>query len=101
MPSAFQKIDELLARKEFRHRSRTRRGATLKSGQAAENPLQAAIPRQRSRQAVKSKIEVVKAVVWRSESSWLLHGFSTRTGGVSTVYRPGQRAGELNLGLTA
>ena len=35
---------------------------------------------------------------------WLLHGFSTRGGGVSTVYqagRPGQKCGELNLGLTA
>ena len=35
---------------------------------------------------------------------WLLHGFSTRAGGVSTVYRPGtgkQKCGELNLGFTA
>jgi YfiH family protein len=32
---------------------------------------------------------------------WLLHGFSTRTGGKTTVYRPMQRAGELNLGFTA
>jgi hypothetical protein len=30
-----------------------------------------------------------------------LHGFSTRTGGTSSVYGKGQRAGELNLGLTA
>ena len=32
---------------------------------------------------------------------WLVHGFSTRTGGVTTVYRPGQKSGELNLGFTA
>jgi YfiH family protein len=35
---------------------------------------------------------------------WLLHGFSTRAGGVSTAYQPGERrqkCGELNLGLTA
>ena len=35
---------------------------------------------------------------------WLLHGFSTRAGGVSTAYQPGnrkQKCGELNLGLTA
>lgn len=32
---------------------------------------------------------------------WLAHGFSTRVGGVSTVYRPNRRRGELNLGMTA
>ncbi len=35
---------------------------------------------------------------------WLLHGFSTRVGGVSTAYRPGdrqQKCGDMNLGLTA
>jgi YfiH family protein len=30
-----------------------------------------------------------------------MHGFSTRTGGKTIVYRPAQRAGELNLGFTA
>jgi polyphenol oxidase len=30
-----------------------------------------------------------------------MHGFSTRTGGKTTVYKPGQRTGELNLGFTA
>ncbi|HEY0786045.1 MAG TPA: peptidoglycan editing factor PgeF [Acidobacteriaceae bacterium] len=36
---------------------------------------------------------------------WLVHGFSTRTGGMTTVYGSGDRPtaalGELNLGLTA
>jgi YfiH family protein len=38
---------------------------------------------------------------------WLMHGFSTRAGGLSTVYRSGRAesgdepGGELNLGLTA
>lgn len=32
---------------------------------------------------------------------WLLHGFSTRLGGVSTVYKPDAQDGDLNLGLTA
>ena len=36
-----------------------------------------------------------------TEIKWLLHGFSTRTGGKTRVYRPDQQAGELNLGLTA
>jgi polyphenol oxidase len=30
-----------------------------------------------------------------------MHGFSTRTGGATTAYRPAQRHGELNLGFTA
>jgi YfiH family protein len=36
-----------------------------------------------------------------SKIDWLLHGFSTRTGGGTTVYRPEQRAGELNLGFSS
>ena len=31
---------------------------------------------------------------------WLLHGFSTRHGGVSTVYGGSGKAGDLNLGFT-
>jgi hypothetical protein len=36
-----------------------------------------------------------------SAIDWLQHGFSTRLGGKSKVYRPAQRAGELNLGFSA
>jgi polyphenol oxidase len=32
---------------------------------------------------------------------WLLHGFSTRKGGVSRAYSAGEAQGELNLGFTA
>jgi hypothetical protein len=32
---------------------------------------------------------------------WLVHGFSTRTGGITTAFRPAQRSGELNLGFSA
>src|ERR1700761_836806 len=41
-------------------------------------------------------LEVVRAPGWE-QFGWLIHGFSTRTGGVTTVYR----AGDLNLGFTA
>src|ERR1700722_17650118 len=41
------------------------------------------------------QIEVVRVAEW-SEFPWLQHGFSTRAGGLSTVYGPG----ELNLGFT-
>jgi polyphenol oxidase len=46
--------------------------------------------------------EVVRVPNWASRSkpglSWLIHGFSTRLGGRTTVYRPG--GSDLNLGFT-
>ncbi|MFZ0632540.1 MAG: peptidoglycan editing factor PgeF [Acidobacteriaceae bacterium] len=57
------------------------------------------LPPQKPRRVIKSQIEVVQAPQWQT-ISWLAHGFSTRTGGVTTAYRTGQRAGELNLGFT-
>jgi YfiH family protein len=60
----------------------------------------AEIQPQAQRRVAKSRVEIVRVAEW-SAWPWLVHGFSTRTGGVTTAYRPGQRAGELNLGLTA
>ncbi len=57
------------------------------------------LPPQRPRRVIKSQVEIVRAPGWR-EIPWLVHGFSTRTGGVTTAYRPRQRASELNLGFT-
>jgi polyphenol oxidase len=45
------------------------------------------------------EIEVVQ-VAPMSAIPWLLHGFSTRQGGVSTVYRRTGDTGDLNLGFT-
>jgi YfiH family protein len=59
-----------------------------------------ATPRRRRERIAKTGVEVVR-VPSLSAIDWLLHGFSTRTGGKSKVYRPSQRAGELNLGFTA
>jgi polyphenol oxidase len=42
-------------------------------------------------------LDVVRVPRW-SELGWLIHGFSTRLGGGTTAYRPGER--ELNLGFT-
>ena len=56
--------------------------------------------RQRQPRTSKTRLEVVRVPKW-TELPWLMHGFSTRTGGKTTVYRPAQRAGELNLGFTA
>jgi YfiH family protein len=47
--------------------------------------------------------DILRVPQWR-QYYWLLHGFRTRAGGVSTVYQAGDRklkCGELNLGLTA
>lgn len=58
---------------------------------------------QRQRRVAKSRVDIVRAPDW-NRWPWLIHGFSTRTGGVSSAYRPGQHAGEpgfdLNLGYT-
>jgi YfiH family protein len=48
----------------------------------------------------KTRLEVVTVPAF-SGIDWLAHGFSTRTGGKTTIYRPGQRAGELNLGFSS
>ena len=47
--------------------------------------------------------DILRVPQWQ-QYNWLIHGFSTRVGGVSTAYRPQdrkQKCGELNLGLTA
>ena len=87
--------------------------ALLSQGELTSNP-RSALSRERRREGVpahkeiqpqaprrvaKSRVEVIQAPSWKAWP-WLMHGFSTRTGGVSTVYRPGQRSGELNLGFT-
>jgi polyphenol oxidase len=42
-------------------------------------------------------LDVVRESRW-SELDWLIHGFSTRRGGSTSAYRPGEQ--ELNLGFT-
>ena len=47
-----------------------------------------------------TQLDVVRANGW-PQLQWLIHGFSTRIGGKTTVYRPGDRqAADLNLGFT-
>src|ERR1700749_1168787 len=43
-----------------------------------------------------TSLDLVKAPGWE-KYPWLVHGFSTRTGGKSTVYRANQS--DLNLGV--
>jgi polyphenol oxidase len=51
------------------------------------------------------RLEVVRVPGWsgrgRPELDWLIHGFSTRIGGRTTVYQQGEEQGsDLNLGFT-
>ena len=46
-----------------------------------------------------AEVEVVRAASM-SAIPWLVHGFSTRCGGLSTVYGGSQGSGDLNLGFT-
>ena len=90
--------DDLLAKVGLASAGRVSRGRT-KVHEARQEASAAPIP-QPARRVVKSRIEIVRVLAWDG-FPWLVHGFSTRTGGVTTAYRPAQRSGELNLGLTA
>ena len=52
------------------------------------------------RQKTVSQPLILRVPAWKPYS-WLVHGFSTRAGGVSTAYRHGAKGGDLNLGFTA
>ena len=68
---------------------------------ARDTGAAAAIPKKPAIKALGP--DILRVPQWQ-QYDWLLHGFSTRTGGVSTAYQPGdqkQKCGELNLGLTA
>lgn len=52
----------------------------------------------RARSAPKAHV-VLRVPEWK-QYSWLIHGFSTRNGGISDVYQPGARCRDLNLGFT-
>ncbi|HVT99130.1 MAG TPA: peptidoglycan editing factor PgeF [Acidobacteriaceae bacterium] len=89
-------IDELVGQGELVSNPRS----ALSRGRRREpQPEHKGIEPQAQRRVAKSRVEVVRAAGWNAWP-WLVHGFSTRTGGVTTVYRPDQHAGELNLGFT-
>jgi hypothetical protein len=93
--SEIQAIDEVLGNAGLRSA-----GRSLPRGERSREPRESKdIQPQQPRRVAKSRIEVVRVPAWES-LSWLVHGFSTRTGGITTAYRPAQRAGELNLGFT-
>jgi hypothetical protein len=98
-PAAIESIDNLLASVGLTHGRRKLLAAGFE--RQAKHPRQlSALPRQsQARKPTRNRIEVLRPPLFTG-IDWLVAGFSTRTGGKTTVYNPGQRAGELNLGFT-
>lgn len=96
--TAIARINELLSSAGLHHGHRR----ILSAGweRQLKHPRQVVRPAKRPAKIAKTRLDVVRAPEM-DKISWLLHGFSTRTGGRSHVYRPDQRAGELNLGFSA
>lgn len=98
-----REIDELLAQGGVQRRAR-RRPPSTRARQCA------GISAQRANGLRASRLEVLRVPEWGGASGkragdpamdWLVHGFSTRTGGLTRVYRPEANAGgDLNLGFT-
>src|SRR6202011_446516 len=94
-PAAIAAIDDLLAAVGIQHGTRK----TLRPG--AEKRRQPPVQRRAAPSvASQTKVAPLQIPAWQDKYSWLLHGFSTRFGGVSSVYQPGSRSRDLNLGFT-
>ena len=90
-------IDQLLASVGLHHGRRVLMATGFE--RQPKHPRQIPAPQHPSSHTVKSRIQVTRSPLFE-KIPWLLSGFSTRTGGATSVYAPGQRAGELNLGFT-
>ncbi|MHB1938250.1 MAG: peptidoglycan editing factor PgeF [Acidobacteriaceae bacterium] len=83
-----------------------RKKLTSRAGNVISSPKKSAsgampAPKKPSKQ--NTGPEILRVPQWEKQG-WLVHGFSTRSGGVSTAYQPRdlkQGCGELNLGFTA
>lgn len=92
--TATDEIDHLLASVGLRHGRRKLISAGF--DRQPKHPRQLPpSPRRSSR----TRVEVLRSPLF-AQIPWLLSGFSSRSGGVSTIYNPGQRASALNLGFT-
>jgi len=107
--SRIQELDALFQRGGLT-RSPHKKTAAAARGIAAKKKTSVATKKRAGRAIAAAKEPAIKPVgpdilrvpEWQ-QYSWLLHGFSTRAGGVSTAYQPGdprKKCGELNLGLT-
>jgi purine-nucleoside/S-methyl-5'-thioadenosine phosphorylase / adenosine deaminase len=96
-PAAIRNIDELLAGVGLTHGRRKLMAAGFE--RQAKHPMQVPASRRGAATRQKSRVEVLSSPLL-AEIPWLVSGFSTRAGGKTVIYSPGQRAGELNLGFT-
>src|SRR5580704_7835826 len=93
---AIEEVDELLARVGLGHGRRRTRAGTWMDG---ERQTRVATPAATGKAARPAARRTAGAAVWVAgweKFAWLRHGFSTRMGGVSTIYGEGS----LNLGWT-
>lgn len=97
-PSAIRNVDQLLAGAGLTHGRRKLMAAGFE--RQARHPKQVTAARRAAAAQRKSRVEVIQPPLL-VEIPWLMSGFSTRRGGRSVVYSPGQAAGELNLGFSA
>jgi len=95
--SGIENIDQILANVGLNHGRRKLIAARFE--RQAKHSRQLPEPQRRSAHAIKHQIEVLCSPLL-AEIPWLISGFSTRPGGKSSAYSPGQNAGELNLGFT-
>ena len=96
--AAISAIDNLLADVGLQHGRRRLLSAGWEP--QPKHPRQLPSRTRRPGKVAKTRLDLVQ-LPEMAKIGWLLHGFSTRTGGTSRVYRPDQRAGELNLGFSA
>jgi polyphenol oxidase len=88
---AIEQVDELLASVGLGHGRRKTLAGTWKGGERQKRRE----PKTAPGRAAAGKAGVVRAEGW-TRYEWLRHGFSTRAGGVSSIYGKGS----LNLGWT-
>ncbi|MGA8288788.1 MAG: peptidoglycan editing factor PgeF [Acidobacteriaceae bacterium] len=87
-------------KKPTRAQNRAAKKKTIASAAKKQSTPAAAAPKKPPSKALGP--DILRVPQWQ-QYDWLLHGFSTRTAGVSTAYQAGdrrQKCGELNLGFT-
>ena len=92
-PQAIRAVDDILAGAGLQHGSRATRAGSWTAGERRREPRQSAVRPAESRRPALPGVERIPG--WE-RFPWLRAGFSTRQGGLSTIYG----AGEQNLGWT-
>jgi polyphenol oxidase len=91
--AAIEDIDRMLAGVGLQHGRRKLVAAGIE-----HQPKRPRAPKP-SRRVAKNRIEVICSPLF-AEIDWLVSGFSTRSGGITSIYHPTQRGRDLNLAFT-